>query len=289
MPQKQSDQPALSSRRLSPTATLNKRWTWNALLSLGVTLLLALFMIIPVIMSAMAGVTENYFKGISSGLTLRWLGEVWSLYRGSIVLSLYIAISAVIVNIIVGLPCAYYWVRYPSTWTRIMDSFVTLPIAIPGVAIALGMLSVYAGIGAFRTSWLFILAGHVLFTLPFMIKSIMAVMQSINLRELEEASKSLGAGFWQGFFKVIVPNCKGGILSGVLMTLTLSIGEFNLTWMLHTPMTKTLPVGLADSYASMRLEISSAYTLFFLLMVLPLLLLAQFIGNYHQRHDKHSR
>jgi ABC-type ATPase involved in cell division len=35
---------------------------------------------------------------------------------------------------------------------------------------------------------------------------------------------------------------------------TLSLGEFNLTWMLHTPLTKTLPVGLADSYASMRLE-----------------------------------
>ena len=44
------------------------------------------------------------------------------------------------------------------------------------------------------------------------------------------------------------------------MVVTLSIGEFNITWMLHTPLTKTLPVGLADSYASMRLEIGSAYT-----------------------------
>ena len=33
--------------------------------------------------------------------------------------------------------------------------------------------------------------------------------------------------------------------------------------MLHTPLTKTLPIGLADSYASMRLEIASAYTLIF--------------------------
>jgi hypothetical protein len=48
------------------------------------------------------------------------------------------------------------------------------------------------------------------------------------------------------------------------MVVTLSMGEFNLTWMLHTPLTKTLPVGLADSYASMRLEIGSAYTLIFL-------------------------
>jgi putative spermidine/putrescine transport system permease protein len=61
--------------------------------------------------------------------------------------------------------------------------------------------------------------------------------------------------------------------------LTLSVGEFNLTWMLHTPLTQTLPVGLADSYASMRLEIASAYTLIFLLMLLPLLLAVQLVAR----------
>jgi putative spermidine/putrescine transport system permease protein len=56
---------------------------------------------------------------------------------------------------------------------------------------------------------------------------------------------------------------------------TLSVGEFNMTWLLHTPLTKTLPVGLADAYASLRLEIGSAYTLVFFLMIVPLLLTLQ--------------
>jgi putative spermidine/putrescine transport system permease protein len=60
--------------------------------------------------------------------------------------------------------------------------------------------------------------------------------------------------------------------------LTLSIGEFNLTWMLHTPMTKTLPVGLADTYASLRIEIGSAYTILFLVMTMPLLVAMQWLG-----------
>ncbi len=59
------------------------------------------------------------------------------------------------------------------------------------------------------------------------------------------------------------------------MVVTLSLGEFNLTWMLHTPLTKTLPVGLADSYASMRLEVASAYTLVFFVMIIPLLVAMQ--------------
>ena len=63
------------------------------------------------------------------------------------------------------------------------------------------------------------------------------------------------------------------------MVVTLSIGEFNLTWMLHTPLTKTLPVGLADSYASMRLEVASAYTLVFMVMILPLLIAMQLYGQ----------
>ena len=41
--------------------------------------------------------------------------------------------------------------------------------------------------------------------------------------------------------------------------------------MLHTPLTRTLPVGLSDSYASMRLEIGSAYTLVFFAVILPVL------------------
>jgi putative spermidine/putrescine transport system permease protein len=67
------------------------------------------------------------------------------------------------------------------------------------------------------------------------------------------------------------------------MVVTLSLGEFNLTWMLHTPLTKTLPVGLADSYASMRLEVASAYTLIFFVMIVPLLVAMQMLGDKGQQ------
>lgn len=59
---------------------------------------------------------------------------------------------------------------------------------------------------------------------------------------------------------------------------TLSLGEFNLTWMLHTPLTQTLPVGLADAFASMRIEVGSAYTLVFFLILVLLLVLMQALG-----------
>lgn len=147
------------------------------------------------------------------------------------------------------------------------------------------MLIAYGGFREFRTSAGFILVGHVLFTLPFMIRAVLAVLSSIDLKTLEEGARSLGASFPQRFFGVILPNCRSGILAGSLMVVTLSIGEFNLTWMLHTPLTKTLPVGLADSYASMRLEIGSAYTLIFFVMILPLLLAMQALSRPRRRKE----
>ena len=65
----------------------------------------------------------------------------------------------------------------------------------------------------------------------------------------------------------------------LVLEVTLSLGEFNLTWMLHTPLTKTLPIGLADSYASMRLEVASAYTLIFFVMIIPLLIAMQLFAE----------
>lgn len=253
--------------------------TRNFYLQLGFTLLVCVFLIAPVVMSIVAGVTANFFQGIGSGLTVKWIVEVWNLYAQTIFLSMLIALATLVVSLVIGVPLAYVLAKRPGLVTRLIEEFLVLPVAIPGLAIALALIITYGGFREFRTSWLFILVGHVLYTLPFMVRSVLAVLSTIDFRTLEESAASLGAGFWQRFFGIIVPNVRSGILAGSLTVVTLSIGEFNLTWMLHTPTTMTLPVGLADSYASMRLEIGSAYTLVFFIMIIPLLIALQRYGT----------
>jgi putative spermidine/putrescine transport system permease protein len=248
-------------------------------LQLGFTLLVCLFLIVPVVMSVLAGVTENFFVGIKSGFTLRWIAEVWTLYASTVYLSLGIALACLAVTLVLGVPAGYVLARSQNRWTRAFEELLVLPVAVPGLATALALILLYGQIREFRASWTFILVGHVLFTLPFMVRSVLAVMAAIDLGTLEDAAASLGAGFRQRFFQVILPNAKPGILAGSLMVVTLSMGEFNITWMLHTPLTQTLPVGLADSYASMRLEIGSAYTIVFFLMIVPLLIALQWLSD----------
>jgi putative spermidine/putrescine transport system permease protein len=247
------------------------------------TLLVAAFLVVPAILSISAGVTVNYFRGIQSGLTLQWVAQVWELYAGTILLSFVIAFATLAVTLAAGVPAAYALHVRGGRLSRIVEEIITLPLAIPGLAIALALLLTYGGLGNFRRSWLFILTGHVIFTMPFMVRSVMAVFATLDIKTLDEGAASLGASPWRRFRDVIVPNAVPGILAGSLMVVTLSLGEFNLTWMLHTPLTKTLPIGLADSYASMRLEVASAYTLIFFVMIIPLLVAMQLFAEKEQK------
>jgi putative spermidine/putrescine transport system permease protein len=243
------------------------------------TLFVALYLMVPIAMSITAGLTRNYFVGVSSGLTFDWVLKVWTDYQSSIFLSIYIAVSCLICTLILGVPAAYALSKMKGKLARTLEELLMLPVAIPGIATALALIISYGALGNFRTSWAFILVGHVIFTLPFMVRAVLAVIHSVDIHTLEEGARSLGASFWQRLFGVVIPNCKSGILAGSLMVVTLSIGEFNMSLLLHTPFTQTLPVGLADAYASLRIEVGSAYTVVFFILIMPLLLVLQLVNH----------
>lgn len=250
----------------------------------AITVLVSVFILAPIALSVLAGLVNNYSTGIASGLTLRWLIEVLDVYGSTITASLTLALLCVVCSLILGVPCAYALSRSESRSARLFEEMLTLPIAVPGLATALALVLAYGQIREFRQSFSFILVGHLVFTLPFMVRTVGAAFRRHELLALEEAARSLGASFWQRFMGVLVPAVLPAIVAGSLMVFTLSIGEFNLTWMLHTPLTRTLPVGLADSYASMRIEIGSAYTLVFLLVILPVLWGLQWLGHLIAKH-----
>lgn len=250
---------------------------------LGFTLIISAFLILPVLASVVAGVTANQFEGLSSGFTMRWLREVWANYGNTVLLSLQIALATLVITLLIGVPAAYVLARHAGVVARLMEEALVMPVAVPGIATALGLILAYGAVGDLRTSWLFILAGHVVFCLPFMVRAVLAVLLAIDLKGLEEAARACGASWPQRFLGVVLPNVAGGMLAGSLMVVTLSLGEFNMTLLLHTPFTRTLPVGLADAYTALRAEMASAYTLIFFVMIVPLLSAMQWAANRADR------
>ena len=98
----------------------------NFVLQLIFTLLVCSFLIIPVFLSALAGITENFFVGIKSGFTLRWVFEVLDLYSETIYLSLIIAIACLLVTLIIGIPAAYVLARIGGRVSRIIEETIVL-------------------------------------------------------------------------------------------------------------------------------------------------------------------
>ena len=267
-----------------------KSWTGVQIAQAVLTGLTLLFLMIPVVQMCFTAFMKNAFRGFKAGFTTEWIEKVLELYGDTIVRSLGIAVAALVLCVVIGVPAAWILVREQrKRWAALVEEALILPLSVPGLAIGLGILLIWGGITSLRQSNLFILCGHVMFCLPFMVRSVMAVLRVEPIDAYEEASATLGASPWTTFLKVVVPVAMPGILAGALMVMTVSLGEFNISWMLQTPDTKTLPVGMADSYASMRLEVGSAYTFLFLVILVPSLSLMQALPAWLARRAEARR
>jgi putative spermidine/putrescine transport system permease protein len=235
-------------------------------------ILTSLFLIIPILFSVIGSFCGYWGKTMfSRGFTLRWYQEVFRFYGHTIGFTLLITCTTVVVNILLGSMAAYKLAMAKdrnSKVIKLLEEFLTLPTGIPGIAIGLALAQAY---GFMRSSGVLILAGHIIFTFPLMFRAITGTLRTKNFRAVDECAASLGAGAIRRFFLVIFPAIRVSVFSGAINVFMLSLGEFNITFFLYTPFLMTLPVGMYESYASLRIEVGSAFTTLFLIFAIPLM------------------
>ena len=89
---------------------------------LAFTLGVCAFLVVPVVLSVVAGLSTNFFVGVKSGLTLRWIGEVWTLYADTVYRSIGIALACLACTLALGVPAAYVLASRRNRWTRAIES-----------------------------------------------------------------------------------------------------------------------------------------------------------------------
>ncbi len=208
--------------------------------------------------------------------TLRWFTYVAGLYQGQLWFSARLAGCSVAGCLLLGVPGGYALARGRFPGRRLVEELVALPLALPGVALAIGLIQAYAVV---RGRWELILVGHLVYTVPFMVRTTAGSLRGFDAAGLERAARSLGAGFGQRFFLVILPNLRHAMLVGALLAFALSWGEFNVSYLLNTPLYQTYPASLYATYTFSSFQVSSAATTLFLLIVVPALVLIQFLGG----------
>jgi spermidine/putrescine transport system permease protein len=163
--------------------------------------------------------------------------------------SLVIAFLATIIATVLGAMVALLLWRFRFPFKAAYEGFMALPIVIPEICMGVALLLFFINTGmteaVVNMVWPFNLANiiiaHVAFCFPFVTIVVRSRLVGFN-RQLEEASKDLGASEWQTFWNVIVPFMKPGLVAGALLAFTLSLDDFVITFFTSGPETVTFPV-----------------------------------------------
>ena len=181
--------------------------------------------------------------------------------------SLVIALVSTIFSTIFGAMTALTLWRFRFPFKNAYEGFVALPIVVPEICMGISLLMffTYTGMMEFTRDLPFplnlsnIIFAHIAFSFPFVTVVVRARLQGFN-RQLEEASKDLGATELQTFFNVLVPFMMPALVAGALLAFTLSLDDFVITFFSSGPNTTTFPVkiyGMVKRGVDMQINAAS--------------------------------
>lgn len=176
--------------------------------------------------------------------------------------------------------CLYFVVAYIVHRTRLpgrraLDLVTVLPVAIPGIVIGLGYLWSWISlpIGLYGTLWIIILA-YVSQFAPQATRAIAGSLVQIH-PELEESSRSCGAGLWTTLRLIVVPLARPGIVSAMILLFVLSFRELATALFLYTSGTQLFSLAMFDFWQRGSTGLVAAMALVQSLILLVFVVLGQ--------------
>ena len=156
-------------------------------------------------------------------------------------LSMRLAIATLVVSTLLMVPTTIYvHLRLPRM-RRVMEFITILPIVIPPIVIIAGVLPaapLWAKSSPYLLSFL-----YVILAMPFNYRSLDAGLSAIDLKTLVEASRSLGGNWFMTLLRVILPNLRAALLSAMVLTIALVLGEFTMA---SLDLWSTIPVWITQ-------------------------------------------
>lgn len=212
-----------------------------------VTLFL-IYMLVPIIATYMFSIATRWDRTIlPEGYTFEAYRKAFSLSYFAITLknSLILSVAACLVSFIIIVPTVYWTQIKIPKFRPVLDLLMILPFAIPTVVLALSYIQVYTMQPITRSPALLVCA-TVVYTMPYMYRSVSNSFDAVDIRTLTEASESLGGNLWHTLLEVIMPNIFPGILSGMLLVFATVFADFTLAKLITGARFKTFPMLLVE-------------------------------------------
>ena len=206
---------------------------------------LALMVGLPLASVLLSSVARTWsMTPLPTAYTLRWFDAIRAADLAALLTSLGVATGVGVFAAAFGTYAAYVVQRGRVPLSRLFDTLLMYTIALPSVVIGLAVLVAFHRPPAVLTeSFAGVLLAQVLIVLPFVFRTVSAVLHGIDPR-LEEAAVGLGASEAGAFFRVVLPLVLPGMLSGFVLAFCLSIGELGATLMVYPPGFSTVTLAI---------------------------------------------
>jgi molybdate transport system permease protein len=209
-------------------------------------------------------------------------------------LSLKLSFVTTAILLFVAIPLAY-WLAYSRLrWKFAAEALITLPMVLPPSVLGFYLLLAFSPSNTFgrfldhvfglRLVFSFpgLVLASVLYSLPFMVNPILAGFKSLP-PALKEASHTLGKTGSATLLKILLPNIRPSILTGIVLSFAHTLGEFGVVLMIggNIPgQTRVASLAIYDDVQSMNYHSANVYALILLLLSFSILLTV-YLVNHH--------
>jgi putative spermidine/putrescine transport system permease protein len=228
----------------------------------GTTYLLLALPAVIVVASSVSRTTFLTFP--PQGFTVDWYRRAFlsPAFMGSLLLSTELALAATV------LALAIDRLRFPGRGA--LQALLLSPMIVPVIVLAIGLLQLLTWLGLGQP-FLRLLIGHVVITLPYVVRTMTASLSLFD-RSLEEAAMNLRATPWQVVRRVTLPVLLPGLLSAAVFSIVTSFGNITVSVFLARGSQVTLPVQIftyvEHSYDPVLAAVSTLVIVVTLLVIL---------------------
>lgn len=236
-----------------------------------------LYLYVPIAVLVVNGFNANKFGNYWGGFSLKWFDKLLNNQNlmDAAWHSLVVASTSATLATVLGALGAIALYRYRFRGKQFMGGMVFVEMMAPDIVLAIAFLLMFMALGVALGFWSLLIA-HTTFCVPFTLITVYSRLNNFDVSVLD-AARDLGATEWTAVRKVLLPMSAPALISGWLLSFTLSLDDVIISSFVSGPGYEILPIRV---YSMVKLGISpeiNVLAAIMLLLSLTLILLSQWI------------